>query len=119
MLNVKAALMSTAPPALRDAGGLCKLVPRDRDRQPGNRSDLMMQTLIARWGGSLALRIPRPVAKRVGLDEGEMVELSVEAGCLVVRPRRLEPRLDELLAEITPENLPSSFDEAPRGQEAL
>jgi antitoxin MazE len=78
-----------------------------------------MQTHIARWGNSLALRIPRPIADRLGLDEGGTVELSVEEGHLLVRPRWPEPRLDELLAGITPENLPSSFDDAPQGEEAL
>jgi antitoxin MazE len=78
-----------------------------------------MQTHIARWGNNLALRIPRPVADRLGLDEGDTVELSVEEGQLLVRPRRPEPRLNELLAGITPENLPYSFDDPLRGGEAL
>jgi antitoxin MazE len=78
-----------------------------------------MQPRIARWGNSLALRIPRPVAEGLGLDEGGTVELSVEEGQLLVRPRRPEPRLDGLLPEITPENVPSSFDDAPQGEEAL
>jgi antitoxin MazE len=78
-----------------------------------------MQTHIARWGNSLALRIPKPVADRLGLGEGGVVELTVDEGQLVVRPRAVEPRLDELLAGITPENLPESFDDAPVGQEAL
>ena len=78
-----------------------------------------MQTHIARWGNSLALRIPKPVADRLGLGEGGIVELTVDEGHLVVRPHAAEPRLDELLAGITPENLPESFDDAPVGQEAL
>jgi antitoxin MazE len=78
-----------------------------------------MQTHIARWGNSLALRIPKPVADRLGLGEGGVVELSVDDGQLVVRPRPAEPRLDELLAAITAENLPAGFDDAPVGREAL
>lgn len=78
-----------------------------------------MQTRIARWGNSLALRIPKPVADRLGLGEGGVVELSVDEGQLTVRPRPAEPRLDELLAAIMPENLPAGFDDAPAGQEAL
>ena len=39
---------------------------------------------------------------------------------LVVRPALPRYSLDELLAGITPENLPDeSFDDAPRGQELL
>ena len=50
-----------------------------------------MRTHIARWGNSLALRIPRRVAEKLGVGEGGDVELTVEPGRLVVRPgpRRL------------------------------
>jgi antitoxin MazE len=43
-----------------------------------------MEAHIARWGDSLALRIPRPVAERLGLGEGATVDLSVEQDRLVV-----------------------------------
>ena len=72
-----------------------------------------MQTHIARWGNSLALRIPKAVADRLGLGEGGVVELTVDQGQLVVRPRAGEPRLDELLAGITPENLHGEADFGP------
>ena len=78
-----------------------------------------MQTHIARWGNSLALRIPRSLADRLGLGAGGAVELSVEDEHLVVRPSRQPPRLDELLARITPENLPAGFDDPAQGEEAL
>jgi antitoxin MazE len=78
-----------------------------------------MQTHIARWGNSLALRIPKSVAERLRLDAGGAVELSVEDDRLVVRYARRPPRLDELLAGITPANLPASADDAARGEEAL
>ena len=63
-----------------------------------------MQTHIARWGNSLALRIPRSLADRLGLGEGGAVELSVEPGRLVVRPG--PRRLEALLAGITARNSP-------------
>jgi antitoxin MazE len=78
-----------------------------------------MQTHIARWGNSLALRIPRAVADRLGLKEGGAVELWVEEERLVVRSSRGAVRLDELLAGITPENLPEGFDDPAQGEEAL
>ena len=78
-----------------------------------------MQTHIARWGNSLAPRIPRAMADRLGLGAGGVVELSVEEDRLVVRSSRGRVRLDELLARITPENLPDGFDDPARGEEAL
>lgn len=78
-----------------------------------------MQSHIARWGNSLALRIPNSVAERLRLDAGGAVELSVEDDRLVVRSARRPLRLDDLLAGITPANLPASADVAARGEEAL
>lgn len=79
-----------------------------------------MRTEVARWGNSLALRLPRPLADQAGIAEGCPVEISVEAGVLVIRPTVPRYSLDELLAGITPDNLPDeSFDDAPRGQELL
>lgn len=80
-----------------------------------------MHTQIARWGNSLAVRIPQPLARAVELAEGTAVEIVVEDGQLVLRPRPIgQPSLADLLAGITPENLPDeSFDDGPVGREAL
>jgi len=79
-----------------------------------------MHANIARWGNSLAVRIPQPLAREIALNEGTPVELLVEDGRLVLRPERKQPKLDELLAGITPENLPDEhFDDGPVGREAL
>lgn len=78
-----------------------------------------MQTHIARWGNSLAFRIPKPIADRLRLAENDIVELSIDEEQLVVRPRRADPTLAELLAAITPENLPEGFDDRPVDSEVL
>jgi len=79
-----------------------------------------MRTQLARWGNSLAVRLPRPVADAAGLREGATVELEVVDGVIRLVPSRPSFTLEELLAGITPENLPDeSFDDRPRGQEAL
>lgn len=80
-----------------------------------------MQTQIARWGNSLAVRIPQPLARAVALAEGSAIEIEVEDGRIVLRPTPPEaPSLAELLAGITPDNLPDEgFDDAPVGHEAL
>ena len=80
-----------------------------------------MQTQIARWGNSLAVRIPQPLAREIALSEGAAVDIEVEDGRIVLRPRPAEePSLANLLAGITPENLPDErFDDAPVSSEAL
>ena len=78
-----------------------------------------MRTQIAKWGNSLAVRLPRQVAEAAGLGVGATVELDVVGG--VVRLTAARPRytLEELLAGLTPENQQESFDDGPHGQEAL
>jgi antitoxin MazE len=72
-----------------------------------------MQTQIGKWGNSLAVRIPRPFAKDLGLKEGMEVEVSVSDGKLQLCPAREQFTLDELVAQITPENLHEETDWGP------
>ncbi len=61
---------------------------------------------VAKWGNSLALRIPTAFARQISVTEGVSVDISVADGALVVRPID-EPDvydLDALLAGITEEN---------------
>ena len=46
-----------------------------------------MDLQIAKWGNSLALRIPADYVRRIGLKEGDRVEASLTAdGGLIIRP---------------------------------
>jgi antitoxin MazE len=56
-----------------------------------------MHTKIQKWGNSLGLRIPRSFAAEAQVGEGSTVDISVENGCLRVRP--LRPR-KYLLADL-------------------
>jgi antitoxin MazE len=79
-----------------------------------------MRARVQKWGNSLALRIPKALAELAGLAEGKEVDLAVEDGRLVVRPRR-QPRytLEELVAQITDENLHGEIGTGPSvGNEA-
>lgn len=70
-----------------------------------------MQTRVQKWGNSLGLRIPRGLAEQIGLGAGSEVSLSAKDGELVVKPAipaRLN--LDDLLADVTADNLHSSVD---------
>lgn len=65
-----------------------------------------MQTKIQKWGNSLGLRIPRSFAAEVQVKEGTPVDLSVDEGCLLVRPHGVRRyTLKELLAKVSPRNL--------------
>ena len=63
-----------------------------------------LRARIAKWGNSLGVRIPRAIAKKVGLDEGANVEVRVSGRNLVLAPAHREYSLQELVAGITPKN---------------
>ena len=65
-----------------------------------------MVAIVAKWGNSLALRIPQHILKEIQITEGSEVDLVVLDGNLVIKPRtRRRYSLEELVAGITPENL--------------
>ena len=77
-----------------------------------------LRARIAKWGNSLGVRIPKAVAKEVGLDEGANVEVKVSGRNLVLAPARREYSLNELVAGITPKNRHAETDwGAPVGNE--
>jgi antitoxin MazE len=66
---------------------------------------------VAKWGNSLAVRIPQHLAKEIGLIEGGEVELVAIDGNLTIKPRKQKQySLDELIAGITPENRHAEID---------
>ena len=61
---------------------------------------------VAKWGNSLALRIPNAFAREIDIREGAPVDISVVDGVLLVRPVEDAHAydLDALLRGITEEN---------------
>ena len=53
--------------------------------------------LVAKWGNSLAVRLPAELVRELGLKEGDQIELERFDGSLQVK--RL-PRPEEILAEL-------------------
>ena len=70
-----------------------------------------MKTKVARWGNSLALRIPSRLASSHHLSEGSDIEIIEDAGELILRPvQSKNHRLEDLLSAITENNLHAEFD---------
>jgi len=70
-----------------------------------------MQAHIQKWGNSLAVRIPKTVADEIGLTNKSAVEITITDGQILIRPVQTQVyRLDDLLAQITPDNLHGEFD---------
>lgn len=66
---------------------------------------------VARWGSSLAVRIPKPVAEQWGVREGSRVEMVPRGDRLVIRRKSLD--LAEMVARITPDMLHPEVDTGP------
>ena len=70
-----------------------------------------LDSRIAKWGDSLALLIPQPLASEIGLELDTEVELTSRGQELVVTVRkRSNSKLDMLLEGITEENLHAEVD---------
>ncbi len=65
---------------------------------------------IAKWGNSLALRIPQRLAVSLSVFEGTHVELFESEGTLVVAPTKPKYKLDDLLARVTPDDRSEETD---------
>ena len=79
-----------------------------------------MVTKVQKWGNSLAVRIPKALARQIEAESGCDVDLAVEDGRLIVTPvNRHRYTLEELVAGITPENRHGEIDTGPSvGREA-
>ena len=73
-----------------------------------------MKIKIAKWGNSLALRLPKRYADELGLKPGSTVDLEKDGAKLAIdtAPRRKIPhyRLEDLLAQIKPGSVPPYED---------
>ncbi len=64
-----------------------------------------MTVTVAKWGNSLAVRIPAAEAAKAAIKEGDEVDLTASAkGRLIVKKVRKDINFDSLYAQITPEN---------------
>ena len=75
---------------------------------------------IVKWGNSLAVRIPKPVAGKAQLSEGDRVIIKSAKGRIELRRSDPLPTLKELVAKITPENRYGETDAGrERGREVV
>ena len=69
-----------------------------------------MRTRVQKWGNSLALRIPKTFAREAGIVAETPVDLYLADGKVVIAPVPPETILEQLLAQITPENVHAEID---------
>jgi len=67
---------------------------------------IFMTAAIAKWGNSLAVRIPQAIAEQVQIQAGSAISIEIVDGKIVLTPqKRKKYTLDELLEGMTSENL--------------
>lgn len=59
---------------------------------------------VAKWGNSLAVRIPKNLAEEARMQEGDLIIIEASAEGLALRHSERVPTLAELVAQIKPEN---------------
>ena len=81
-----------------------------------------MKAQVLKWGNSLAVRIPKPIAEEARLKAGDPLEIEVasEHGSVHLTKVGKVPTLTELVAQITPENRYAEIATGPEiGKEAV
>ena len=80
-----------------------------------------MRAQMLKWGNSLAVRIPKPVADEANLRAGDAIEIEVdtEGSVQLVRIGKV-PTLSQLVSQITPQNRYAELSAGPEvGKEAV
>jgi len=69
-----------------------------------------MHVRVQKWGNSLAVRIPKPLAKDAEVTEGTVLNLAVSDGKVVATPVERKLSLRELLSRVNKKNLHGEID---------
>jgi len=85
--------------------------------------DKMFIVTAQKWGNSLGIRIPKDVADKIGIEQGSKMELSIieNEGTIVLKPKKVRKKyiLEDLLAQITPENRHNEVNLSIKGRELI
>jgi len=73
-----------------------------------------MHVRVQKWGNSLAVRIPKPLAEDAEVREGTVLNLAVSEGKVIATPfKRKKQSLKQMLAKVTRKNLHEEIDSGP------
>ena len=74
-----------------------------------------MHVRVQKWGNSLAVRIPKPLAKDADVAEGTVLNLAVSDGKVIATPvQQKKLTLDQLLSKVTKKNRHAEIDTGKR-----
>lgn len=76
-----------------------------------------MSAKIQKWGNSLGIRIPKSIIEKANLNENSEVEIENKDGAIIIFPRQKKLSLDNLLSQITKDNLHKESEDEVEGNE--
>lgn len=78
-----------------------------------------MHIRVQKWGNSLAVRIPKPLAEDAKVELGTVLNLAVSEGKVIATPvKKNKQSLKQMLAKVTRKNLHVEVESgAPVGRE--
>lgn len=74
-----------------------------------HRNGFAMRVQVARWGNSLGVRVPKDIARQVGLTEGARVEMTAQNDQITITVQPSRYRLEDLLEGMTPQAMSEAF----------
>jgi antitoxin MazE len=83
-----------------------------------------MEIELRKWGNSIGLRIPHQIATSLGLDEKSIVEIIEQKDSLIIKKKKQNITLDELLESIPadfsyPDDVKDFVESEPQGRELI
>ena len=83
--------------------------------------DIRLRATVGKWGNSAAVRIPATLLAQANLTDKQAIDLVLSDGKITLEPvTKQEINLEDLLAQITPENLHGEVEfGTPIGKEIL
>ncbi|MDJ0572203.1 MAG: AbrB/MazE/SpoVT family DNA-binding domain-containing protein [Pleurocapsa sp. MO_192.B19] len=65
---------------------------------------------VAKWGNSLAIRIPKNIAEQVNLQPGEAITIEVVDNNIIITPQNQKYTLEELLEGASAQDFNGEYD---------
>lgn len=79
-----------------------------------------MQSTMRQWGNSVGVRIPAGILAELNLTAERQVDIRAENGRIIIEPIKPKITLEQLLSQITSDNLHDEVDFGePIGKELL
>lgn len=69
-----------------------------------------MSTTAQKWGNSIGVRIPQKIAKKHGVVNGSVIQITENKQGILLKPITKDPTLEELMAQIPEDNQHDEID---------